>query len=207
LTRLLVGLTGGLASGKSTVARMLRESGCLVVDADQVVADLYESGQEGARTVAELAGKEILDEDGAVDHGRLASRLFEDEPLRTAVEAAVHPLVRRQFRRISEGSDAAIIVLEATLLVEAGQAPDFDVVITIEADDDRRLRRAIERGLPEDQARARMAAQGDGSERRAGSNIVLHNDGSLEDLREATTALVDALQPLLAAKRATEATS
>ncbi len=199
MTRLLVGLTGGIASGKSTVAKLLVEAGCLVVDADELVAELYEAGEEGARAVAEIAGNGVLAEDGAVDRQLLAAELFRNDELRAAIESAVHPLVRRRFKRISEGGEESIVVLEATLLVEAGYGPDFDVVVTVEADEEDRLRRAIERGLPVDQVRARLAAQGDGEERRAGANLILCNDGTLDDLRKTVAALVGSFRDRLGA--------
>lgn len=200
MTRLLVGLTGGMASGKSTVAKMLAAAGCDVVDADRVVADLYASGEEGAQAVAKIAGEEVLAKDGAVDRQRLAARLFGDDTLRANIEAAVHPLVRRRFQGLSEESAAPIVVLEATLLVEAGYGPDFDLVVTVEADEEGRRRRAIERGLSEEQARTRLAAQGDGEERRAGADLVLYNDGSLDDLRESVADLLESFVARLAAK-------
>lgn len=200
MTRLLVGLTGGIASGKSTVAKMLAAAGCQVVDADRVVAELYASDEAGARAVAGIAGDGVLDEDGAVDRQRLAARLFENGALRAYIEAAVHPLVRRRFRVLSERSEAPIVVLEATLLVEAGYGPDFDVVVTVEADEEGRLRRAIERGLTEEQTRARLAAQGDGEERRAGADLLLHNDGTLDDLQKTVATLLESFHARLAAK-------
>ena len=207
MTPLLVGLTGGLASGKSTVAKLLAEAGCLVVDADRLVAELYASGGEGARAVAAIAGEELLADDGSVDRRLLAARMFQDDPLRAAVEAAVHPLVRRRFRELSAASETPIVVLEATLLVEAGYGPDFDVVVTVEADGDRRLRRAIARGLSEDQARARLAAQGGGAARRAAADVVLENDGSLDELRKAVADLVASLGDRLEAKTGRRAES
>ncbi|MDH3525160.1 MAG: dephospho-CoA kinase [Acidobacteriota bacterium] len=207
MTPLLVGLTGGLASGKSTVAELLAEAGCLVVDADRLVAELYASGGEGARAVAAIAGEELLADDGSVDRRLLAARMFQDDPLRAAVEAAVHPLVRRRFRELSAASETPIVVLEATLLVEAGYGPDFDVVVTVEADGDRRLRRAIARGLSEDQARARLAAQGGGAARRAAADVVLENDGSLDELRKAVADLVASLGDRLEAKTGRRAES
>lgn len=204
MIRLLVGLTGGMASGKSTVTRMLAAAGCHVIDADRIVADLYQAGADAARAVAEIAGPQVLDDAGAVDHAALAQRLFHDAPLRTAIEEAVHPMVRERFESLAEQSDAAIIVLEATLLVEAGYKPAFDLVVTVEADGGERLRRAIGRGLAEAQARDRLVAQGDGAERRGGADVVLENDGSLEDLQSAVDELVESLERRLAAKRSAE---
>lgn len=181
--RLLVGLTGGLASGKSTVAGWLAEAGCRVVDADRLVAELYEPGGEGAAAIARLAGAEAMTGEGAVDHARLARRLFTEPELRAAVERAVHPLVRRRFLEIARQAAEPVVVLEATRLVEAGYAPDFDCVVTVEAPVEAQVERAVARGMEEAEARRRLAAQGDGAARRAAAHLVLENDGTLAELR------------------------
>ncbi|MEM9554999.1 MAG: dephospho-CoA kinase [Acidobacteriota bacterium] len=195
--RLLVGLTGGLASGKSTVARWLDEAGCTVVDADRVVAELYAPGGAGARAVGELFGAEVLTEEGGVDHPALAAIVFSDNAARARLEAAIHPLVRRRFRELAEEA-GGIVVLEATLLVEAGYPPDFDLVVSVEAPEDLRLERAVERGLSRGQARARLTAQGDGAQRRDGADRIVDNSGSLDQLRAAVDALLDDLRGQLA---------
>lgn len=190
-----VGLTGGLASGKSTVARLLAERGCTVVDADELVAELYEPAEPGAAAVAELFGEGVLDERGAVDRPALAEVAFADADARERLEQAVHPLVRRRFARLAEAVEG-IAVLEATLLVEAGYGPDFDLVVSVEADPEVRLARAVERGMSEAQARARLAAQGDGARRRAGADRILRNDGTLDELVERVDDLVRELRKL-----------
>ena len=188
-----VGLTGGLASGKSTVARWLAEAGLTVVDADRLVARLYEPGGEGAARVAELFGRDYLDSRGAVHRQKVAARVFQDDEARRRLEQAVHPLVRRRFAEIAAAS-AGPAVLEATLLVEAGYGPDFDLVVTVEADPELRLERAVERGMPEEEARARLAAQGDGTARRAAADRVLTNDGTLEELRRQADELLEEIR-------------
>lgn len=183
-----VGLTGGLASGKSTVARRLRERGATVVDADRLVAELYEPGEPGARVAAELFGPEVLDPRGAVDRVRLAEVVFSDPEARRRLEAAIHPLVRERFAELA-GREDGVVVLEATLLVEAGYAPDFDRVVTVEADPEVRLRRAVERGMDEAEARRRLQAQGDGTARRDAADVVITNDGGVEALERRVDAL------------------
>jgi dephospho-CoA kinase len=192
----LVGLTGGLASGKSTVASLLAEAGCRVVDADRLVAELYRPGQPGAEAVRELFGPEALTPEGAVDPPKVAARVFRDPEARQRLEEVVHPLVRRRFRDIAEteGEAGGIVVLEATLLVEAGYVPDFDWVVTVEAPREARLQRAVARGLSPEDARARLDAQGDGAARRAAAQRVIDNDGSLEDLRLKVADLVTELR-------------
>lgn len=221
----LVGLTGGLASGKSTVAGWLRDAGLQVVDADQLVADLYRPRAAGAAAVRDLFGASVLNPEGGVDHRALADEVFGDPTARRALEQAIHPLVRRRFEEIAAAAGASaatgapaatlpgqsppqtpsgsaapegrpapaprpVVVLEATLLVEAGYAPGFDLIVTVEAAPEARLRRAVARGLRDDEARARLAAQGDGERRRQGAHRVLANDGDLAALRRQVDALL-----------------
>lgn len=181
MTVLRVGLTGGLAAGKSTVGGLLRDEGLLVVDADRLVAELYAPGAEGARAVAGIFGPEALDASGAVDRAFLATRVFTDDEARARLETAVHPLVRERFESLVRNAEAGggdptlVAVLEATLLVEAGFGPWFDLIVTVEAPERLRLRRAVERGLSGDDARRRLEAQGTGAARRAAAHRVVWN--------------------------------
>jgi dephospho-CoA kinase len=190
-----VGLTGGLASGKSTVARWLAEAGFQVVDADRLVSELHQPGEPGAQAVRELLGPEYLDERGGVDHAKVAARVFADPKTRQALEEVIHPLVGKRFAAIA-AETRGIAVLEATLLVEAGFGPAFDLVVTVEADEETRLRRAVERGMDEASARARLLAQGDGSARRAAAHRILDNCCELPDLRRQVDELIEELQRL-----------
>ena len=196
--RLLVGLTGGLAAGKSTVARMLAERGATVVDADRLVAELYRTGEPGAARVAELFGPDLLRADGSVDHAALSACVFADPEARRRLEAAIHPLVGLRFRELAART-GGIVVLEATLLVEAGWKDAFDLVVSVEAPPEVRLARAIARGLDEAEARRRIAAQGEGEVRRAAADRVLVNDGDAEQLRQQVDALVHELRGRLRA--------
>jgi dephospho-CoA kinase len=197
VSRLLVGLTGGMAAGKSTVARLMADHGCTVVDADRLVADLYRAGEAGAARVEELFGRDVLAADGSVDHRALAARAFADPGARKRLEEAIHPLVRERFSAIAADAEG-IVVLEATLLVEAGWPDAFDVVVTVEAPRDLRLARAIARGLPPAEAERRLLAQGDGAARRARADRVVENAGDADALRQAVAALVRDLRLLLA---------
>lgn len=201
MASLLVGLTGGLASGKSTVARWLAsEDGFVVADADRLVAESYAPGGAGARLLAEVLGPEALAPDGSVDRPKVAERLFSDDALRREVERRVHPLVRRRFAEIAAGA-GDVAVLEATLLVEAGFVPDFDRIVTVEAPEEVRLGRAVARGMTADQALARIAAQSDGLVRRAAADVVIDNEGSLDALRAQVDALVEDLRTRAAGDR------
>lgn len=197
---LLVGLTGGLGSGKSTVARLLAEGGCTVVDADQVVADLYRPGEPGALAVRDLFGPEALDARGAVDHQAVGAKVFADAKARKALEAAIHPLVRARFEQVAADLPAeAIAVREATLLVEAGYAASFDLVVTVEAPVEIRCARAVARGMKEDDARARLAAQGDGLVRRQAAHREIDNSGDPEELAAQVAVLLADLRALASA--------
>lgn len=189
-TPFLVGLTGPLAAGKSTVSRQLEAAGFEVFDADQLVAELYRAGGAGARAIGQSFGSEFLDERGDVDHGRLAARVFSDPEARRRLESIIHPLVRRRFRALAQASGAPVVVLEATLLVEAGYAPDFDLVVSVEAPREECLARAVRRGLTKAEAAARLEAQGEGAVRREGAELAIENTGSLEDLMAATQGLI-----------------
>ena len=202
MSRFLVGLTGGIAAGKSTVANLLREAGLTVVDADRLVAELYRPGGGGAEAVRELFGADYLTADGAVDHQRLADAVFAAPDARRRLEARIHPLVRRRFAEVADDENG-VTVLEATLLVEAGYGADFDLVVTVEADPEVRLRRATDRGLDEEAARARLAAQGDGAERRAAADFEIRNDGTRGELVRQVQALLRRIATRVTRKEAT----
>jgi dephospho-CoA kinase len=188
-----VGLTGGLAAGKSTVAGWLGEAGFRVVDADRLVAELYRPGGEGAVAVTELFGAEFLTADGSVDHLRLAREVFAEPAARRRLEDAIHPLVKQRFDELTRGGDG-VAVLEATLLVEAGFVPDFDLVVTVEANPELRLQRAVARGLEPAAARQRLEAQSEAALRIAAAHRVLWNNGSLDELRSEVEELVAELR-------------
>lgn len=194
---LRVGLTGGLASGKSTVAGWLRDAGFQVVDADRLVAELHQPGGEGAAAVRALFGPEMLNERGGVDHAKVAARVFKDPEARFALESAVHPLVRKKFEELAAKAQD-IIVLEATLLVEAGYAPGFDLIVTVEAPCELRYERAVSRGMDPDSTRARLLAQGDGEQRRNAAHRILDNSGGLDHLRRQADELMEELRRLAA---------
>jgi len=189
---LRVGLTGGIASGKSTVGRMMAELGCFATDADRLVDDLYRPGGAGAREVERSFGSDLLDAQGGVDKPRLAALVFADPQARRRLEAAIHPLVAARFEELAL-RHGGVVVFEATLLVETGGARRFDRLVTVEADAERRIERAIARGMPEADARARLAAQATSEQRIAAADFVIRNEGSLDELRQQVAAVVEAL--------------
>ncbi len=195
MTPLQVGLTGGIASGKSTVGAMLGELGCVVTDADALVADLYGPGERGAAAVAELFGADMLRADGSVDKEALGRFVFADPASRERLEQAIHPLVGQRYLEVLEAAgDGAVVVFEVPLLAEGGSRGRYDAVVTVEAPAQVRLDRAVERGLDREQAEARMAAQATGEQRRAAADFVIENTGSLAELRSRVEAVHAALR-------------
>jgi dephospho-CoA kinase len=184
-----VGLTGPLASGKSSVARRLAAAGFHVVDADRLVADLYLPGAPGSEAVRRLFGPAALAADGGVDKAALAGRVFSDPEALRRLEAEIHPLVRRRFAEIS-GARSGVVVLEATKLVEGGFAPGFDLIVTVESPVEQLVSRAARRGLSEQEIRARLAAQAPPEMRRAAAHFVVENDGTQSKLRGEVRRLI-----------------
>lgn len=181
-----IGLTGGIGSGKSTVARMLVERGARLVDADAIARQLMEPGQPALSAAVQAFGQEILNPDGSLNRPALAALVFADESKRQVLNGIVHPLVRAESARQVEAARAelgedAVVVEDIPLLAETGQADRFDGVLLVEVEQGERLRRLVEfRGMDEADARARMAAQASDGERRALATWVIDNSGSLE---------------------------
>jgi dephospho-CoA kinase len=192
-----VGLTGGIGAGKSAALDRFRELGAVVIDSDDVARDVVEPGTDGHAAVVERFGSGIISSEGAVDRARLAAIVFADPDARADLEAIVHPRVRAEVRRrVSEAPADAIVVNAVPLLVEAGLESDFDRVVVVEAPIEMRVSRlAQSRGMPRDQALARIAAQADDGRRRAVAWRVIVNDGSVEHLRTQVDDVWRALLP------------
>lgn len=182
---LLVGLTGGIGSGKSTVARMLAERGAVMFDADAFARRVVEPGTPGFEAVVRRFGDGVLSPDGSLDRAKLAELVFDDDRVRADLEAIVHPAVAQLLQQELEphrGTDA-IIVYESPLLVEAGLYRGWDTVVVVSAPVDVQLERAIEgSGFTEEQVRARMSAQATPEQRAAVANVILDNEGTMEEL-------------------------
>ncbi|MGZ4677094.1 MAG: dephospho-CoA kinase [Acidimicrobiia bacterium] len=189
---LLVGLTGGIGAGKSTVAALLAERGAVILDADQVARDVVEPGQPAFDALVAEFGPEIVGTDGRLDRAGLAARAFATPEGKAALDAITHPAIHAEFgRRMAEAPTDAIVVMDVPLLVESKTAAErgYEVVIVVEAPEQVRLDRLEGRGLPRHDAAARMKAQATDEERRAVATHVLDN-GSHPD---ALVAQVDAL--------------
>ena len=181
----LVGLTGGIGAGKSTVAAMLAQRGAVVIDADDLARRAVARGTDGFARVVEAFGREILDADGDIDRGKLAGIVFADDERRATLEAIVHPEVARLLAEgLEPYQDTDRIVVYATpLLAEGGQVEAFDVVVVVVADTDRRVERLMhDRGMAADEVRARIAAQLNDEDRARIADVLLDNDGELERL-------------------------
>jgi dephospho-CoA kinase len=189
---LLVGLTGGIGSGKSTVARMLERHGAVVFDADVLAREAVEPGTPGHDAVVERFGPNVLLPGGALDREALGSIVFADPAARRDLEAIVHPEVRRLFAEGCEryrGTDA-VVVFGAPLLVETGMHTAFDVLIVVAAPVEQQVERLLrDRAMPEGAIRARIDAQLPLADKIEVADVVVDNDGSIDDLQ----AQVDAV--------------
>jgi dephospho-CoA kinase len=184
---LRVGLTGGLASGKSTVAARLAKLGAEVFDADAIVSELYTAGRPGEAAAWDLFGDSVFDDYGAVDRARLARLVFSDPDKRRALESRIHPLVGQEIdRRFAEAErrDAPVAVAEASQLLEAKTDGRYDRVLLVVAPEEERIRRWTAKGGERGDARRRMDAQISPEEARARATDVIVNDGTLQDLEK-----------------------
>lgn len=188
---LLVGLTGGIGSGKSTVSRMLEERGAVVLDADGFARDAVVSGSPGLRSVVERFGPEILTPEGGLDRPKLASIVFADPAALADLEAIVHPVVRRMIADgIQENLDAdRVVVLVNPLLIEMGTHRDCDVVVVVSASPETQVARSVARGMTDEDVRARIAAQMPLEDRARTADVLIDNEGTLDDLEREVDVL------------------
>jgi dephospho-CoA kinase len=187
---LLIGLTGGIGSGKSAVATRLTELGAIVIDADAIAREVVEPGTDGLAEVVAEFGPEVLTATGELDRPALGRLVFADPQRRQALERIIHPRVRaRSAEILSTAPEDAVVVNDIPLLVETGQAKNFPLVIVVLAAEDVRVARLLrDRGMSEEDARARIAAQATDEQRREVADIVIVNDGTVDELRVAVDA-------------------
>jgi len=176
---LRTGLTGGIASGKSTIARMFAALGCTVVDADQIVARLYQPGQAGHEALVRTYGAGILLPDGAIDRKKLADVAFANAESAKALNALIHPLVIAEEARLMGDVREGIVMVEATLLIEAGGRDRYDRIVIVDVDPETQLARAIARGMTREDAERRIAHQMPREERLRYADYVIDNSGDL----------------------------
>ncbi len=184
-----VGLTGGVGSGKSTVAQMLRDLGAVVVDADLLAREVVAPGTAGLQEIVEAFGPRVLTEAGELDRPAMGRIVFADDEARRTLEAVIHPRVRERGAALEAAAgEDAIVVHDIPLLAETGQAAGFDAVIVVDVPRETQVERLVElRGMPPDDAEARVAAQATREQRRVIATYVVDNTGTKEDLRDRVT--------------------
>ncbi|MFF1460981.1 dephospho-CoA kinase [Streptomyces sp. NPDC058330] len=188
---LKVGLTGGIGAGKSEVSRLLVSYGAVLVDADRIAREVVEPGTPGLGSVVEMFGPGILTADGTLDRPALGAIVFADSDRLATLNAIVHPLVGARSAELERAAGPdAVVVHDVPLLTENGLAPLYDLVVVVDATPVTQLDRLVRlRGMTEEDARARMAAQATREERLAVADLVVDNDGPLEELEPQVRAI------------------
>ncbi|WP_295806516.1 dephospho-CoA kinase [uncultured Corynebacterium sp.] len=194
----LIGLTGGIGSGKSTVAQLLEEQGWVLVDADRIARDIVEPGQPALAELAEAFGEDILRADGTLDRGLLASRAFASREKTDLLNSITHPRIHEETQARFDAARRAgeeFVVYDMPLLVDNGLHKDMDATIVVDVDVEERVRRLVEfRGLEEDDARRRIAAQIPDDVRRAAADVIIDNNGPREALDAQVAEVVEELK-------------
>lgn len=195
----LIALTGGIASGKSTIARRLSELGAIIVDADQIVRDVQAPGTPVLEEIAQAFGPEVIASDGALDRAALGAKVFGDAELLSRLNAIVHPAVRaesqRRFEEAFAADAAAVVVYDVPLLVEARVDDPWDLIVVAHAPAEERLRRLIElRGMDPRAAQERIAAQVPDERRLEIADVVIDTAGTLAETEAQTDALWERLR-------------
>jgi dephospho-CoA kinase len=187
----MVGLTGGIGSGKSVVATRLAQLGAVLIDADQIAREVVAPGTEGLAEIVATFGDQVLSADSSLDRAALGALVFDDEPARRKLERITHPRVRARTAQLAAQAPAdAIVVNDVPLLVEVGLAPTYHLVVVVTATRATRTDRLVrDRGMSLEQAEQRIRAQTGDAQRRAAADVVLGNDGDLADLYAAVEAL------------------
>jgi len=198
---LVVGLTGGVASGKTAVSQVLREEGATILDADLIARELVEPHQPAWEELRRAFGDEVLNPDGSVQRKKLAAQIFSHPEKREVLNAILHPRIRDEIntrlRVIREKDPGAIVVIDAALLVESGDYQGMDGVIVVSASETQQVERLREReGLDEDAARQILASQTSVEERLRVADFVIRNEGSLEDTRRRAKEVFQALKKM-----------
>ena len=178
-----VGLTGGIGAGKSTVADLFSQKGAVVIRSDELARQVIEPETPGQKQVISRFGIEILNDKGSIDRAKLAQIVFKDDDALKDLENIVHPLVRERTNQlISEQTSETIIINEIPLLLEKNMESLFDFLVIVISSEKNRLERLLQRGVSEDQAKARMAKQVDDQARKAAADFLIVNDGNLDQL-------------------------
>lgn len=180
MTCMLIGLTGGIASGKSTVARLWEARGAVLIDSDVIAREVVAPGTPGLAEITERFGTEVITADGSLDRPALGAIVFSDPQARADLEAITHPRVLARTRELISAAGAdRLVVHDIPLLVELNRADEYDLVVVVSAPvEDRVARMVRDRGMTQEQARARIAAQATDEQRRAVADVWLENDST-----------------------------
>jgi dephospho-CoA kinase len=186
-----IGLTGGIGSGKSAVAQRLAELGAVIIDSDRLAREVVAPGTPGLSEVVGAFGQSVLAPDGSLDRPALGRLVFGDDAARKRLEGIIHPLVReRAASMAAEAPQDAVVVNDVPLLVEAGLASQYELVVVVFAAEETRIERLMrDRGMSRTEAQSRIAAQATDEQRHAVADIEIHNDGTLEQLRSEVDAI------------------
>jgi len=204
----LVGLTGGIGSGKSTVATRLVLQGAELLDADQIAREVVEPGKPAYRKIVEHFGAEILDDEGFIDRPKLGAIVFRDDAKRAVLNELTHPRVADEVASRLELLQAfdGVVILDVPLLVEAGATRAYEAVVVVAAKPDTQLRRLVElRGMSQSEAQARIDAQSPLEDKLAVATHVIWNEGSMDELHAAVDEVGEDLRRRAQAKAAAEA--
>jgi dephospho-CoA kinase len=197
MVMLMIGLTGGIGSGKSTVAAMLADRGAVVVDADLIARQVVEPGTPALEKLVERFGADILAADGSLDRAALAAKAFATDETRKDLEAITHPAIGEEFlRQVAAAGEDAIVVHDVPLLVESKRGLEYAAVIVVETPRELRLDRLELRGIPREDAERRMALQASDEDRRAVATFLVDNRGDLAALESQIDEIWSALQAL-----------
>lgn len=202
----MVGLTGGIGAGKSTVAARLAERGAIVIDADAIAREVVEPGMPALQKLVEHFGPEILQPDGSLDRPKLGGIAFVNDETRKELEAITHPAIGELFlRRVGEAPAGSVVIHDVPLLVESKRGFEYAAVIVVEAPLDVRLDRLEERGVPRDDARRRIELQASDEDRRQVATWIVDNSGDLDHLHRQVDAIWSELERMASEKAAQEA--
>ena len=204
---LIVGLTGGIASGKTTVSKMLKEQGAYLIEADQIARELVQPHTPAWKELVRRFGKEILTENGSIHRKKLAGRIFSDPEQRRLLNRILHPRIYKEIRRrteeIGRKDPDAIVVVDVPLLVETRGHEEMDQVIVVTSTETQQIERLKEReGTPVEEAKKILSAQVSGEGRLKVADFVIHNEGSLESTRRRTREVFQELRRIADPKNA-----